>query len=91
MTNFRRNERNKERQLEDWDEKIRSTWDCGAIPFNSLEYDRLAKAKYDWLYQLNPVVQNVQWVSRNQIMAQRIKNVIVKNLGWMNESWGQTK
>lgn len=70
-----------EKQLDDWDEKIRATWNRGHIPFNSPEYDRLAKEKYDWLYQLNPDVQNVQWVCRNQIMAQRVRNVIRNNPG----------
>lgn len=54
-----------ERQLDEWDEQIRATWDCGSIPFNCPDYDRLAKKKYDWLYQLNPEVQNVQWICRN--------------------------
>lgn len=69
------------KQLDDWDEKIRATCNQGRIPFNCGEYDRLAKEKYDWLYELNPEVQNVQWVCRNQIMAQRVRNVVVRNPG----------
>lgn len=63
-----------ERQLNQWDENIRSTWDKSPIPFNSDAYDTLAKEKYDWLYSINPKSQYVQWICRNQIMAQRIAN-----------------
>jgi hypothetical protein len=65
-----------ERQLKEWDEKIRSSWDKGCIPFNSNAYDTLARAKYEWLHSINPVAQNLQWVCRNLIMAQRIKNAV---------------
>jgi hypothetical protein len=51
----------------------------GNIPFNSKEFDNLAKQKYDWLFQINPVSQNFRWIVRNHIMIKRVVNTFKAN------------
>lgn len=63
----------------EWFSKQMNTHSFGKIPFNSDEFDELAKQKYEWLYQVNPVAQNFRWVVRNQIMIQRVKNTYHAN------------
>ncbi|MCA1060513.1 hypothetical protein LCL96_16365 [Rossellomorea aquimaris] len=67
-----------ERELEEWNKKKLSTWDTGQIPFNSLEYDAVTKAMYDWLHTINPEVQQIVWSARHYIMAARVKNAAKK-------------
>lgn len=70
-----------ELQEEEWDQRIRDTWNVSAIPFNSRQYDDLCKAKYEWLNQINPKAHAVRWISRNIIMAERVKNAVRQNPG----------
>lgn len=57
------------------------TYRFGEIPFNSNEFDRVTKQKYEWLYRVNPKAQNFRWVVRNQIMIQRVKNTVEAHPG----------
>ncbi|WP_194841374.1 hypothetical protein [Salinibacillus xinjiangensis] len=51
----------------------------GKTPFNCLEVDNHVKAKHDLLSKINPEVQNLTWVARNQIMLHRIYEAINSN------------
>lgn len=63
-------------RLDQWDHEIRQTSKCSPIPFNGPEYDRRARAKYDWLASVDPAAYRVEWQVRNEIMAQRIRNAV---------------
>lgn len=68
-------------EMDRWFEKQLATWKAGAIPFNSPEYDAIARAKYEWLERLNPKAHLFRWVCRHMIMIQRIKNTVKQHPG----------
>ena len=49
------------------------------LPMNSFELDELVMQKQKWLESLDPIMHNVYWIARNQLMIERIKKVIEKN------------
>jgi hypothetical protein len=63
-----------EQRDDHWFAEQMETSRFGKIPFNSKEFDRVTRQKYEWLHQVNPKAQNFRWVVRNQIMIQRVKN-----------------
>lgn len=65
-----------EQQLSEWNRCQLDTWDRGAIPLNSPEYDVVTGELYDWLHPINPEVQNIVWTARHNIMIARVKNTI---------------
>jgi len=67
-----------ENELKQWNDKQLSTWNNGNIPLNSFDYDTITKDMYNWLYTINPDVQNITWNSRHYIMAARVKNTVAK-------------
>ncbi|MCZ8515796.1 hypothetical protein O9H85_25965 [Paenibacillus filicis] len=64
---------------DEWFSKQMNAHSYGTIPFNSKEFDNLAKQKYDWLFQINPVSQNFRWIVRNHIMIKRVVNTFKAN------------
>ena len=69
-------------QIDDeWFLKQMSTYEAESIPFNSVEFDEMTRLKYEWLNQINPTAHNIRWVVRNQIMIQRVKNIMDSNQG----------
>lgn len=68
-------------ESEEWFLRQLSTMDSSAIPFNSLEYDRITREKYEWLERINPQAHQFRWVCRHLIMNQRIKNAIKAHSG----------
>lgn len=64
---------------DEWFSKQMNAHSYGEIPFNSKEFDNLAKLKYEWLFQINPVSQNFRWIVRNHIMIQRVVNTFKVN------------
>jgi hypothetical protein len=68
-------------QLLQWFERQKAVWNVTPVPFNSKEYDDIARQKYKWLYDINPESQIFRWICRNQIMVQRIKNTIKEHKG----------
>jgi hypothetical protein len=67
-----------EKELVIWNNKQLSNWNKGKIPLNSFEYDEITKEMYNWLYNVNPDVQDIVWNSRHYIMIARVKNAIKK-------------
>ena len=51
------------------------------IPFNSLDFNSIVEKKQDFQNSINDDVHNVYWTCRNQIMIERIKNVLDINKG----------
>jgi hypothetical protein len=70
-----------EQKLTEMYETIFAKVHTGKTPFNSLEMDKYVKVKHEWLFKVNPVVQNITWIARNQLMILRIKKVIDANPG----------
>lgn len=68
-------------ELSQWFERQKAVWNASQIPFNSYDYDVIAREKYQWLYGINSEAQNFRWICRNQIMVQRIKNAINAHVG----------
>ncbi|MET3846479.1 MULTISPECIES: hypothetical protein [unclassified Paenibacillus] len=64
-----------------WFDKQMATHSFGRIPFNSTEFDNITRAKYEWLEQLNPRSFNFRWKIRNQIMIERVRNIINSSQG----------
>jgi hypothetical protein len=60
-------------------EKIWSIGKKSLLPMNSFELDKIIIQKQDLLNSLNPVMHNVYWIARNQLMIERIKKVIENN------------
>jgi hypothetical protein len=71
----------RQQELEARDEALCEVGSQEVLPFNGPGYDQLARAKYDWLHALNPASQLVQWQARNHIMAQRVRNTVLKHAG----------
>lgn len=65
-----------EKMDNEWFSKQMNTYCYGRIPFNSAQFDDLARQKYEWLFRINPVSQNFRWVVRNHIMIQRVMNAV---------------
>lgn len=70
-----------EQRDDHWFVEQMETYQFGEIPFNSKEFDRVTRQKYEWLHQVNAKAQNFRWVVRNQIMIQRVKNTIEAHPG----------
>ncbi|CAI8828250.1 MULTISPECIES: hypothetical protein [Bacillus] len=70
-----------EEELSHWLQKQLSLFNKGAIPFNSVEYDKITQEKYEWLQSVNPELQNIVSNARHYIMVARVKNVIEENEG----------
>lgn len=70
-----------EEELLKWTNRQLDTWNSGTIPFNSKEYDQVTKEKYNWLHNVNPEVENINWIARHYIMIARVKNAIGENRG----------
>lgn len=51
------------------------------IPYNSISLNELVKHKQQFKGGVDPVVHNIYWTARNQIMVERIKNVMTENPG----------
>ncbi len=51
------------------------------IPFNSLKFNRVIEKKQNFQNKINPVVHNIYWIARNQIMIERIKKILNTNYG----------
>ncbi|WP_240421771.1 hypothetical protein [Paenibacillus periandrae] len=68
-------------KLADWFEQQKRVWNATPIPFNSKQYDDIARQKYKWLYDINTESQIFRWICRNQIMVQRIRNTIKRHPG----------
>ncbi|WP_257348692.1 hypothetical protein [Pseudalkalibacillus decolorationis] len=68
-------------ELYQWNEKQLATWNDGSIPLNSKKYDQVTSEMYDWLFEINPDVQNIVWNIRHFIMTARVKNVVKENAG----------
>ncbi len=64
-----------------WFDKQMATHSFGRIPFNSIEFDTITRAKYEWLEQLNPRSFNFRWKIRNQIMIERVRNTVNSSQG----------
>lgn len=65
-----------EQQLSEWNERQLKTWNRGAIPLNSPEYDAVTRDMYKWIYSVNPEVSDIVWIARHHIMAARVKNAV---------------
>jgi len=75
-------ETEKEAIIKELDKKYEKIWEVGKksiLPLNSFELDALIMQKQEWLNTIDPIVYNVNWIARNQIMVERIRKVIEKN------------
>ncbi len=75
-------ETEKEAIIKELDKKYEKIWKVGKksiLPLNSFELDALIMQKQEWLNTIDPIVYNVNWIARNQIMVERIRKVIEKN------------
>ena len=52
-----------------------------SLPFNSLAFNNIVEKKQNFQETINPAVHNICWTCRNQIMIERVKNVIRENQG----------
>ncbi|WP_241657093.1 hypothetical protein [Halobacillus salinus] len=68
-------------ELSEWNKKQLSTWNSGKIPLNSQDYDLVTKRMYDWLYVVNPEVQQITWNARHAIMVKRVKQTVADYSG----------
>lgn len=67
------------KELEIMYEKI---WDIGSnslLPMNSFELDEIIRQKQECLNSLDPLIHNIYWIARNQLMIERIKKVVENN------------
>jgi hypothetical protein len=55
------------------------TGQSSALPFNSLDFNNIVEKKQAFQEMINPLVHNICWTCRNQIMVERIKQTIVDN------------
>lgn len=51
------------------------------VPFNSLDFNNIVEKKHEFLQRVNPKVENLYWVCRNEIMVERIKHALEGNEG----------
>lgn len=72
----------KEKIMKQHDEIYEKIFEAGKrSPFlmNSFEFNELVREKQQWMGSFDPVVHNMIWTVRNQIMVERIKRVIEKH------------
>lgn len=80
MRNY--SESQKEKFIKDLEIMYEKMWDIGKkslLPMNSFELDEMIIKKQNWFNSLDPVIHNVYWVARNQLMVERVKKVIENN------------
>lgn len=80
MRNYSESE--KEKFIKDLEVVYEKIWDIGKkslLPMNSFELDEIVMKKQDWFNSLDPVMHNMYWVARNQLMIERIKKAIENN------------
>jgi hypothetical protein len=67
------------KKIDDMKQKM---WEIGKkskLPLNSLEFNEIAMQLQGLLYSIEPTIQNILWIARNQLMIERIKKVIKNN------------
>ncbi|RDY27820.1 hypothetical protein CHL78_007380 [Romboutsia weinsteinii] len=80
MRNYSKDQKYKfAKDLEEVYEKIWAVGRKSLLPMNSFELDKIIIQKQEWFNSLDPVMHNVYWIARNQLMIERIKKVINNN------------
>lgn len=74
----------KKRMTEEFEIRYEEIFDAGRIndiPLNSIEVNELIRSKQQRQGELNKIVHNITWTSRNQIICERVKKVVDTNPG----------